>query len=140
MQTDEPIRRDQLIQIRPGMQSDHGYIVRTWIESLRHGNDLYREIPEHILFENYRTLIGQIILKPGIEIKIACLREEPGLIIGFSISHGNVLHYVYVREPWRRIGIAREIVSCETKYVTHITFIGMDIKRKKNLIFDPFRL
>lgn len=141
MEADEPIRRDELILIRPVTKSDLGFVVRTWIESLRYGNDLFREIPEHTLFENYKKFIGQIIEKPSTVITIASLRDEPGLIIGFAVGQGtNILHYVYVREPWRKLGLARDLVPRETKYVTHLTFTGMAIKRKKNLIFDPFKI
>jgi GNAT superfamily N-acetyltransferase len=89
--------------------------------------------------ENYHRIVEGLITQ-GI-IKVACLKEDPDVILGYAIFSKTypALHFVFVKSAWRGIGIARSLVPKETKVVTHLTKVGLSIlKKNPTLVFNPF--
>lgn len=138
------IRRDDLIEIRGYSTRDYKYVHSCWLDGLYFGNHVFAEIPEYIFRSKYKEIIDHVLDKPTTEVNIACLKDETSVILGFAVSSQNhdhsILHWVYVKPAWRKIGIARDLVPKNTQLATHITQIGAAIMRKKQLIFDPFSL
>ena len=128
---------DQLMFIREGQPTDTHFICGTWLPGLYYGNPFYREIDRVAFFENYIIAV-QYILKKS-HVLIACLNEDPDVILGYAVFNGNVLHWVYVKKPWRNIGIAKKLVPIDIETVTHLTTVGKDII-KHSKIFNPFKI
>lgn len=58
-------------------------------------------------------------------VRIACLEEDPGMIVGYSVSTGTHLDWIYVKVEYRLKGIGRMLMPKDTTTVTaHITKIG----------------
>jgi hypothetical protein len=70
-------------------------------------------------------------------VVVACLISDPETIVGYSVSNNDTLHWVYVKESWRRLGVAGMVVPNSVTRVSHITDIGAKAM-KKRYIFDPF--
>ena len=142
---------EKLFTVRPAQESDRGFIFSTWMNALYYGNrwrkdsekvpgapiDLYGEMDEKLFFQCYRQVIDKILSKKTTSAVIACLSDDADSILGYAITEPEVLHFVFVKEAWRRIGIAKAIVPSDTKLVTHLTKMGYYTK-KSGWKYCPF--
>ncbi len=133
--------KSKLITIRDGQPGDVNFIYATWLKGLRFGNDLFREIPAKVYFEAYHKVVEALLNRPGVVIRVACLLEDPDVILGYSVSKGDRLDYVFVKTAWRKIGIAKNLVPPTIRVATHLTKEGLSILRKRpDMHFNPFDL
>jgi hypothetical protein len=125
---------------REATESDFPFIYSTWLKGLRFGNDVYGLIEQHSYFKNYHRVIEVILNRPDTFINVACLADDPTTILGYAVLGPGMIHYVHVKQAFRRFGIAKELCPKDPKRVTHVTKVGWSILREKfpNCIFDPF--
>jgi len=132
------MNRKDLISVRGYHPDDEAFIFQTWLQGLYHGNSLFNLIDHDIYFTNYRKVI-ESLLKTA-QVSVACLKDDPEIILGYSISQGTKLHWVHVKEAWRKIGIAKELLPPNFDTVTHVTTVGENIlkNKKSDIKFNPF--
>lgn len=125
--------------VRDGKEQDLPFIYSSWLLSLWGGNEWFRYIDKNIFFKKYHDVIESILNRPKLKLSIACLIEDPEIILGFSAIELGTLHYVFVKKDWREIGIARELVP-DFKTVSHLTKIGLGFfkSHKRKPPFNPF--
>lgn len=129
----------ELVEIRDFISDDRPFIKATWLKGLRYGNDWFRLIDSKAYFKVYGEMLERLLDDPSTQVRIACLKEGKDVILGYSVSKGNTLHWVQVKENWRNIGIAKRLVPSTTDTVTHLTKVGLCIfKKHRNIIFNPF--
>lgn len=143
---------DKLTEVtyRPFKSStDDGFVFSYWLNNLRYSNSFFDAIPHDIYFSNYSKIISTIINRPQTTVRIACLKEDEDVIVGFSAFDERALHYVYVKDAWRSLGIGHALLPDPMpKYATHLVndLIWDRISKKRikklplNLIFNPFNL
>jgi hypothetical protein len=131
------MNKKDLVAIRPFEENDRNLIYVTWLKGLRFGNDWFESIPQDIYFENYHKVIDSILIRPKIEINIACLKDDPSVILGYVVFESDILHYLFVKPVWRNIGIARDLCPKNIKTTTHLTSLGQAIM-PKHITFNPF--
>lgn len=127
-------KRD-LIDYRQGLATDDPFIFSSWLNGLRYANDMFEQIDQEIYFKHYHQRI-ELILKRS-EVNIACLKDDPDVILGYSVVEPTILHWVFVKPAWRGIGLMRDLVPKDTKSVTHLTRVGLKIK-PTNVVYNPF--
>ena len=68
------------------------------------------------------------------QVRIACLEDSPETIVGYSVSRGTHLDWIYVKPDYRMQRIATILIpkTIET-YTSDLTKIGSKIVEKKNL-------
>lgn len=68
------------------------------------------------------------------KVNIACLSDSPETIIGYSVSRGTHLDWIYVKPEYRLQGIAKLLLpkNIDT-YTSDLTFTGSKIVKKKKL-------
>lgn len=142
---------ERLFTKRKYSASDLGFIFSTWMNALYYGNrwkkdmapvhgapiDLYGEMDEKLFYQCYRKVIENILKKPNTQIRIVCLSDDYDSILGYSIFEPETLHFVFVKEAWRKIGIAKELVPDDILFITHLTKLGHYTK-KKSWKYVPF--
>jgi len=135
------VTKKDLISYRLAEAGDVNFILSTWLKGMTGGNDYYRMINRESFNYHYGEFIKRRMAKQGVLIMVACLKESPDVILGYSVTervkNKNVLHWVYVKKEWRRIGIAKDILPSEINVTTSMTALGKKIK-PKGLVFDPF--
>ncbi len=137
------IDKDSLVATRDYRESDKNFIFSTWLLGLYYGDSWYSDIPKQIFMGNYHKVIEHVLNTPGIVIKVACLKDEPEVILGYSILNSDLtaMHWVFVKKAWRKIGIAKSLIPVSINTVSNLTHIGKVIlKRHPALIFNPFAL
>lgn len=131
------MKKNDLIIHRNLTQDDHNFIFATFLKGLRYANPYFELIEETAYFENYRRVIKHLL--DHCSTKIACLKDSPDVIIGYSIYSGSRLHWVHVKENWRQIGIAKDLMPQNFDSVSHLTNLGFEIlKKHPEIIFNPF--
>jgi hypothetical protein len=134
------MQKADLITIRDFVPDDLNFIMATWLRGLKFGNDWFELIDSDSYYSVYHSVIELILANTGTEIKVACLKEDPGVILGYSVYNGDKAHWCHVKSAWRKIGIAKSLMPKEIKTVTHLTVMGKRIldKKDKTIKFNPF--
>lgn len=117
------------------------FVKAKWKRSLRHGNDYFKLSDSDSFFRAYERFINHLCARPDCVIRLAVLTEDRDVVLGFSISEGHTLHYVFVQYEQRNKGIARSLVPMRIDVITHLTKAGMNIWHSKlpDAVFDPFK-
>lgn len=133
------MRKRDLVSIRPAIKDDYPFIYSSWLQSLWAGNSWFKLIRRDLYFKKYHDVVENVLRSTNSIVLIACLLDEPDIILGFSAREGDRLHYVFVKEDWRGIGLGSDL-SLPFKEVSHITKIGLGIfkKHRKPVPFNPF--
>lgn len=129
--------RPQLL-LRRATPDDLKFVRHSWFESYRKGG----RAPD-VRFDVYaggqRPLIERITESLG--ATIAYPREIPDEICGWICYFGRVVHYVYVKQAYRRLGIAAQLLAHrEFEQYTQQTRVGMKLASKRGLVFNPYLL
>lgn len=131
----------ELVTLRNGTPDDRNFILATFLRGLYYGQSWFSEIDKDVFMRNYHKVITHILDSPKTAVIIACLSEDPTVILGYSLVKENGLHFVFVKSAWRGIGIAKSLVPNNTKFVTHLTKVGLSIlKKKPGIKFNPFEI
>lgn len=125
------------VTIRAAQESDLPFIFSTWLKGLYHGNEFFSLINKEAYFSNYHAVVTQILMRSTVQV--ACLIEDPDVVLGYSVSKGGTLHWVFVKKAWRKLGIAKMLVPASIDTVTHLTKIGQSL-RKPGWAFNPFQI
>lgn len=122
----------KVAMVRGFQKTDEGFIYSTWLRGLSYRCPLFKEIPKEFFYDIYGKVVNAILSRPTTLIYIACLKDDPEIILSYSIqektSLGNVLHWVYTKQAWRELGLARKLIDPTTIYYTHQTTLAKYIK------------
>lgn len=129
-----------LIATRDYMPSDQNFILATWLRGLFYGNEWFGSIEKDTYFLHYQEIVKQILNKPGIVIKVACLKDDPDVILSYAVYEGSIVHWVQTKVAWRNIGLCRSLVPKHITTISHITKIGRTLLYRNKLTFNPFVL
>lgn len=146
MTTAEPITQAPLVLRRAG-QDDVPFICNSWVKSyLKDAKWLHRDqVEQAVYFEEHRALIGHILERCG--ALIACNPEAPtqifGYLVGERIGPVFVAHWVYVKQNFRNLGIAKRLFAEQrgdalTVYCTHWSPLAAGKRDKWGLNFNPY--
>lgn len=121
--------------------NDHNFILATWLRGLYYGDSWFSVIPKNVFMENYHRFIENRLKTPGIKISVVCLKDDPEVILGYSVSRTiegiNILDWIFVKSAWRNLGIAKSLIPQPIHAVSHLTKVGKSLK-PANVIFNPF--
>jgi GNAT superfamily N-acetyltransferase len=98
--------------IRRVYPSDLDFIIDTWTRSYRERGKLCPYIIEGLFFHEHSNLIRQIFGRA--ETFVACDKDDDEMIIGYIVAAPgmtDVLHYVYVKKAFRRMGVTRSLLE-----------------------------
>src|SRR5690349_19040010 len=122
---------EQLWRIRPGNEGDVPFIFSTWLRNYYadgEGERLKRRITKSVFMFGQHALIERLLKSS--HVAVACNPSDPAQIYGYAVGEtkGDVaaLHYVYVKPPFRSLGVARQLVAllsagCNAVHYTHDT-------------------
>ena len=140
------MQKQELVAIRLGNESDKNFILATMLRGLYYGNTWFGMIPKNIFMQCYHTILERLIAHPDAKVTVACLKDDPEVVLGYSISRTTqgvtILDYMFVKSAWRRIGIAKSLMPENVFAVTHLTRPGASIMKSKlpNVPYNPFLL
>lgn len=137
------IRMSEDIALRSSCAADVPYIVETWVKAYRH-SDRARDAGSAYL-RGQQALIRSILYRAA--VVVACLDSDPDAIVGFAVTERNTVHYVHVRRPFRKSGIAKTLLgnlySTPGVVYTHKQLLLDDGKKTRlpippGWVYDPY--
>lgn len=130
-----------LIAIRDGEPGDKNFILATWLRGLRYGNDWFGAIEPSVYFSVYQKIIEVVLANPLVTIRVACLKEDKDVILGYAVYSGNRLDWIFCKKIWRGIGLTKILVPSQITVVSHLTALGKSIlKKHPGVYFNPFSI
>lgn len=131
-----------LYDIREAVEADSNFILATWLRGLYYGDSWFSTIPKAIFMQNYKRIAQGALTNQSVSIRVACLKEDPNVILGYSIisKDHKAIVWVFVKTPWRKQGIGRSLLPKSPLFVTHLTALGRQLLKDKlpTTQFNPF--
>jgi GNAT superfamily N-acetyltransferase len=106
------------VVIRQAVESDAALIYSSWLRSYWNATARDLGIEFSVYQAGQRARIARLLARYG--ARVACSPEAPDTIMGWSCDDGFTLHYLYVRQIYRRQGIAGQLRGCLLA-ATHMT-------------------
>jgi GNAT superfamily N-acetyltransferase len=115
-------------------------IYAKWLRSLRFGNDYFKLIDSDDYYLTYHRYITNLLAQPAATVRLAVLSDDRDVVLGFSVTRGNILDYVHVHKDHRRCKIGTHLIPCGIDTITHVTKSALPIWNNKysNWKFNPF--
>jgi GNAT superfamily N-acetyltransferase len=133
---------ENLIYIRDYVPGDKNFVMATFLRGLYYGESWFSSIPKDIFMGNYKIIAEAMLNNPNNMVKVACLREDPDVILGYSLlsTDFSTVGWVFVKTSWRRQGIGRALTPVSPTTVTHLSDLGKKLLPKLNgAVFNPFK-
>ena len=117
--------------------ADNDFIYDSWIKSYSNSG-FSRGIPTSLYVVGQRSRIDKILGSPPTKVTIATNPEEPSVIYGYSVITGeNILHYLYVKNAFRKLGIGTQLINRLFGSQVLYTHKSADIWAERILKEDP---
>lgn len=134
------------LRVRPATDQDISFIFNSWLKSFRDSGVLSRSVPNTIYFQNHHKILQKILKRS--QANIACNPQDPsqiyGYIVGEYIEGIFILHYVYVKHSFRKMGIGKELLNSfdhdtgNASCCSHLTKMAEKFLLKYNMIYHPY--
>ena len=95
------------IELRLAGADDMNFVYSSWLSAIATSEK--RRTPKEIVYKNHREIMARSLNKS--RVIVACMHECKDQILGWLCHEDDVLHYLYVKQPFRKHGIARMLVD-----------------------------
>ena len=109
--------------------ADAAFIIDAWVNTIRYSCPMYCWIPRTTCVQLYRQMISNLCSARPDLFMVASMDDDRSQLFGWVCGDEKVTHFCYVKEPFRRQGIAnmligkRWIFSHWTKVCEHVNKI-----------------
>jgi len=132
--------------IRDLQSSDYPFLFNSWMKSYSKEFLDKKNVPSQIYYQGLHKLIESLL--PSCVVKMAVTEDDLDVIIGYVVASSDenvgVVHYVYVKESFRRLGIASQLLASVgiepdmDSIFTAYTSSGSELAAKFNSLYHPF--
>jgi GNAT superfamily N-acetyltransferase len=136
-----------VFDVRPGKAEDVPFILHSWLKRYRDAVHP-RLISDRAYYEVQHAVIRKILEAPGLKISVACDKEDENHIYGYCVGEQladgwTIVHWTYVKGPFRRFGIGKKLVSdivgdVEKVHYSHRTKLVDFLNKDKQAVFNPY--
>lgn len=124
-----------IIKIRPSRPDDINMVLSSWAKSYLYlGNWIYK--PSEGLYLKGKDRLIKKLLETS-TILVATTEEDESQILGYIVLDPETVHYCFVKEPFRKFGVGKELMKNATSqsFYSHHTSYTKFIK--SDLRYDP---
>lgn len=126
--------------LRPANGTELNFILSSWVRSFKRST-FAAKIPWDIYKERHDAAIKSIMVS-GAEFTVACNPEDESQAFGWISFHRTpsmpVIHYVYVKEPFRRFKIATGLIQSVGSDFIHTHMTDKFMKMGLSGVYDPY--
>ncbi len=134
------------IKIRRATDDDLSFFFSATLQSHYYSAPANRYMLPSIYYAEHKKVLCRLL--ESCPLLIACDQDSPEIIMGFALFGPKTAHYVYVKRPFRKFGIARMLlaeigIGLDDCTVTHWTEDLTEIWRSKRypgLVYNPYLL
>lgn len=128
-----------LTSLRKATEADHAFIYNSWTNAQFYGFKPNRNIPDKAAFMRGLSIyIKKLLESPEVLVTVACVTDDPEIILGYSVMERTCLYWVFVKEPFRLQGIAKRLVFPCSDGMTVTSTTTTSQKIKHDFTFNPF--
>lgn len=130
---------EPMIIKRPMEESDKPFVFSSWLRSYQQSRDVCGVIAP-VYYKEQHYIIERLLLRP-IDVVVLASEEDPATVIGWMASSQTWLHYLYIKYPFRRMGLAKSLVGDPERWscYTHRTPVLNRLKLPPKWDFNPYR-
>lgn len=127
-------------------ESDEAFVYSTWLKNYKHSSYFAKRIRPMVFFKGHRVLVDHLLKKESAKTLVAHPKNDPDTILGYLTFEPQVVHFVFVKDPFRKMGIATVLlraaqIELETATFTHWTFpVDEFVRRWPGMTYDPYKL
>ena len=129
------------VALRPKQADDESFIYSSWLRSYR-SSPIVTHMNNDVYYDNHKLVIKKLLEIS--DVMIACNPEDPDQIYGFICYEPGIIHYLYVKYPFRKMGLAKYLLSSIPSDATKIiiTHLTSSVKSRLNdeMIYNPYIL
>lgn len=135
------------IKIRPMADGDTAFVMSSWLKNYKYSGLAVSRMRDSEYFTSYQPIVEKLVTIS--DIYVASLREDTDVIIGYlaiqRLTESDIIHYIFVKEHWRKVGIARLLINAaapkSTTYFTHWTDPMNSLSSKNpHFIYNPLKI
>jgi hypothetical protein len=121
------------IKIVPIQQEHHSFVIANWLQQ-----NLYNGFKPHPIKPIYYKE-HQILIKNHLSGVVAINEEDEGQFIGFACGNSEVIHFIFTKEIFRGLGIARSMWKAlgSPKVYSHVTKLTQKLI-DKTFSYNPY--
>lgn len=134
-----------MYKIRLARPEDFNFVANSYLKSYRTAPET-KAMVNDIYFPEYKTRLEHMARSGS--ILVACSQDDEDQIFGYcivgNIGNYSLLHYVYIKFPFRRVGLAKALLAVAIPdlgayptVVTHQPKSWQQVSAKYKLIYDP---
>lgn len=143
-----PARQPALsLLVRDAVEADHNFIFATWLNHFRDGPVGKLPIQE-VYFREQHLLIEKLLGRCKVLIAANPEAEDHlfGWLVGEVVAGSGVVHYAFVKSPFRKSGVGRklvttfeDIVGVPVSFYTHLPpQPERALRLKPAAVYDPY--
>jgi len=137
----------EAIDLRSSHADDIAFIIASWLRSYKHKSSFAKRIQHNIFYKWHEQVIKRILDRSA--VLVAHMKDEPEIILAYIVFEPNTIHYIYTKDEWRMMGIAKALLDqsqvkfdSDDTYFTHWTYdldtyFNTHHQRAK---YDPYRI
>lgn len=133
---------------------DKNFILNSWLKSYRRA-PASQYVESDLFFTKHKALIESILADEATEVKVLVLDDaDRNFIIGYAVTTvpsvpegvvegpGTLVHWVYIKDTFRGLGLTKSLLPSPTKSVraSHMTQSGNVLAQRKGIVYDPYTL
>ena len=107
--------------VRGLRESDHNFVIDSWVNTVRFSAPALDWVPGGIIARVYRQMARSIIKARPELFHLVVSEDDEDQIFGWSCADKSATHFVYVKEKFRRLGLAGRLY--DSRSVSHWTAI-----------------
>lgn len=133
------------VKIRDGDVKDEAFIFNSWLRSYKTSQDA-KGVPDEMYYKGQHKVIEDTIAVSNTAVSYHA--EDPDHILGYIVYEYDepstcIIHWVFVKKPFRENGIARKLWDHATDGAgliihTHNSYQSVKIKDKVKSDYNPY--
>ena len=139
---------DIAIAIRNLSPDDSAFVFSSWLRNYRASSIIVKNVLDSVYFPKHHRLIESILARRECRTRIAYVAGDPHTIIGYLVAEATlprpILHWIYVKSAFRRMGVATELLGgldpndCSFTHWTSTT--NALLYKWPRAVYDPYLL
>ena len=131
--------------LRLATPEDIPFIYSTWLKSFKSDSKEGKSMRTTIFMKYYVKVIDHILQLPDTVINIACDKEDPFVIHGYIVCNKTTIHYIYVKEVLRRLGLSKALIASQNLgddvvYTHKTNMIAPIVSKLETIDYNPLLL
>lgn len=98
-----------LIEIRPANDRDFNFVFKTVFKQVFQYTKISEIASADVFHSEFPKILDYILSKA--KVTMAVSKDDPNIIVGFIIHEPSTIHFCFVKQPFRKFGVAKMLMT-----------------------------